>query len=343
MEILREKILVIQTAFIGDAVLTLPLIEQISLKYNNPIIHVLAIPNTKEIFENSNYINKVIVYDKRKKDKGIWGIIKLSKILRNENYTLIISPHRSFRTSILVMLSNVKNSIGFDNASINYVYKKIVKYNINEHEVLRNLRLIDFNTNEKNWRILPKLNFSKEVKEKVNNFLLKNKVSKFICIAPGSVWQTKMYPIEYYIEIAKHFSKKGLKVILLGSKSEYELCDKFITDDSENIINSAGIFSISEVIELISKSSLLICNDSAPTHFGMVSDAKVLTVYCSTIAEFGFYPYNSKSKYLSYDNLTCKPCGIHGRKECPLKTFDCGYKLLPNVIIKQAEELIDVI
>ncbi len=343
MEILNNKILVIQTAFIGDAVLTLPLIEQICIKYNNPIIHVLAIPNTQEIFNNSPYVNKVIVYDKRNKDKGIWGIIKLSKLLKKENYTLIISPHRSFRTSILVMLTNVKNSIGFDNASFNYVYKKIVKYNKNEHEVLRNLRLIDFNPNEENWRIIPKQSVSKEVKEKVNNFLLEHQIKNFICIAPGSVWQTKMYPLEYYIEIAKHFAKKGYKVIILGSKSEQELCSKFISKENENIINSAGVFSIPEVIELIGKSSLLICNDSAPTHFGMINDVKVLTVYCSTVAEFGFYPYNSKSKYLSYDNLTCKPCGIHGHKECPIKTFDCGYKLLPSIIIKQAEELIDAI
>ena len=74
----------------------------------------------------------------------------------------------------------------------------------------------------------------------------------------------------------------------------------------------------------------------------MVNDIKVLTLYCSTVAEFGFYPYNSKSKYLSFDNLKCKPCGIHGFKECPINTFDCGNKLKPEIVIEEAEKLLNV-
>ena len=50
----------------------------------------------------------------------------------------------------------------------------------------------------------------------------------------------------------------------------------------------------------------------------------VLTIYCSTVPEFGFYPYNKKSSYISFNDLNCKPCGIHGYEKCPIKSFDCG-------------------
>ena len=85
----------------------------------------------------------------------------------------------------------------------------------------------------------------------------------------------------------------------------------------------------------------LICNDSAPTHMGMCADISVLTLYCSTVPEFGFYPYNEKSTYLSLPDLECKPCGIHGHNECPIASFECGVKLSPDLVIKTLQELIN--
>ena len=72
----------------------------------------------------------------------------------------------------------------------------------------------------------------------------------------------------------------------------------------------------------------------------MCADIPVLTIYCSTVPGFGFYPYNDKSKFISFDGLQCKPCGIHGYHICPIKTFDCGKKLLPENVFKLVEKMI---
>lgn len=342
LEILMTKILVIQTAFIGDAVLTLPMIKELKQKEDNCLIDVLTIPTTNEIFENSPYVNKVLIYDKRQKDKGLKALLKLGKELKNNNYDILYSPHRSFRTSILVLLSGVRETYGFDNSSLKHVYKNLIKYNIKDHEVLRNLKLIGFKESTASWKILPELIVKKNTKEKINDYLNSNGIDSFICIAPGTVWETKKYPTEYYKTIAAELIKKGYKIIISGSKNEEDICNAILGISNENIFSVAGKLSISETIELIGRAKLLICNDSAPTHFGMVNDIKVLTLYCSTVAEFGFYPYNSKSKYLSFDNLKCKPCGIHGFKECPINTFDCGIKLKPKIVIEEAEKLLNV-
>jgi heptosyltransferase-2 len=101
------------------------------------------------------------------------------------------------------------------------------------------------------------------------------------------------------------------------------------------------MFSLIEVVELLKKAKILISNDSAPTHLGMCADIPVLTIYCSTLPEFGFYPYNKKSQYLSYNNLACKPCGIHGYDECPLKNFACGNNLKSSFVISKIEEMVN--
>ena len=331
-----DRVLVIQTAFIGDAILTLPMLQK--LKQLNPQIEidVLAIPSTKEIFEASGYVNTVIIIDKKDEHKSLRALNKFIRKLKENNYSKVYSPHRSFRSAYITLRLGVNDSYGFDNSSLKYVYKNLVKYVRTHHEVQRNLELIGENTSDDNWKIKPKINLTEAVKSKVDNIIsIKNITEDFIAIAPGSVWATKRYPKESYRGLVESLINKNETVVLIGSKIDRTLC-KYITNDLEDKVkNLAGESSIVETICLLKKAKLLVTNDSAPTHLGMCADIPVLTIYCSTIADFGFYPYNDKSKYISYDDLDCKPCGIHGYNKCPIKTFPCGRELtLQNVLIE---------
>ncbi|MFZ2863279.1 MAG: glycosyltransferase family 9 protein [Ignavibacteriaceae bacterium] len=337
----KEKILFIQTAFPGDAILTLPALQMLKQANPDSLIDVLCIPGTKEIFESSESVDNLIVLDKKGIHKSIFKTYKFSGELSKNNYSKVYSAHRSFRTALIVLNLQVEESFGFDNSSLMHVYKNIVPYHFNKHEVQRNLDLIGFEYDNLSWKIKPIVNTTIEVKSKVKEFILSNELNKgFIAVAPASIWNTKMYPAESYIKIIDHLIDKENKVVLIGSKDEYEYLQTISEQCSKNVVNAAGKFSIVGSIELIKNAELLICNDSAPTHMGMAAGVKTLTIYCSTIPGFGFYPYSENSDYLSYDDLKCKPCGIHGYKECPINTFDCGNKLKPDLIIKKIEEML---
>lgn len=328
MEVLKDstRILIIQTAFIGDAILVLPMIQQ--LRKNNPdaIIDVITTPAASEIFQNSDSVNNVIIYDKRGKDKSFSGMLRLVKKIRSGSYTELYSPHRSFRTSLLVLFSNVKNTYGFSNSAFPYVYKHVIDYEHSSHEVKRNLSLAGMETKDDTWKILPELVSCERYKKKIDNFL--KTPGRYIAIAPGSVWETKKYPKEYYKEIIDYLILQDFTILLIGGLSDKEYCQKLCDNYAQTkIINTAGQFSIPESIELIKRCELLISNDSAPTHFGMCAHKPVLTIYCSTIPGFGFYPYSEKSQFISYNDLDCKPCGIHGHKRCPIGSFDCAKKI----------------
>jgi heptosyltransferase-2 len=343
METLMQNggnILVIQTAFLGDAILTLPMIQVLKKKNSESKLDVLAIPSTKEIFSASPYVDDVIVVDKRVKHKSIRALNNFIKELRKKSYSKIYSPHRSFRSAYITIRMGVKETFGFDNSSLKYAYKNIVKYKQTDHEIQRNLELIGENTEGNKWKILPEIIIDEAEKNKVADILLSDKIdTEFIAVAPGSVWETKRYPNEYFIEVIKSLVVKNEIVVLIGGDNDKFLCDEISFNLSNKVKNLAGKLSFTETIHLLRGAKLLITNDSAPTHMGMCADIPVLTIYCSTAPEFGFYPYNSKSNYLSYDKLECKPCGIHGYRECPVKTFDCGYKLLPNLILEEVEKI----
>ena len=150
-----NKILVIQTAFIGDAILTLPMIQKLKEIFNNVELHVLCIPSTKEIFSASPYVDKVIVYDKRRKDKNFISQMKLISRIRSEKYSRIYSPHRSFRTSLIVRFSGIKLTFGFDSSSFKNAYHYLIKYDPAKHEIQRNLDLIGYSYDSESWKIKP--------------------------------------------------------------------------------------------------------------------------------------------------------------------------------------------
>lgn len=332
-----KKILVIQTAFPGDAILTLPLIQELKKKNPNYLIDVFCIPSTAEIFAASPHVNSIISFDKKGKQKSIFLFIKFLKELKLNKYEIVYSPHRSLRSALIALNLSAKETYGFENSSLKFAFKQTVKYDPSVHEVKRNLEFVGDDYSIDKWRIIPEIKVTTESKKKVQKFLSENKIDKFIVVAPGSVWETKRYSVEYYKLIIEHFEAVKYQIVLVGGTEDKILCEAL---KKENVFLAAGEFSFIETIELLKSASLLICNDSAPTHLGMCADIPVLTIYCSTVPQFGFYPYNTKSDYISYDNLSCKPCGIHGYNSCPTGTFDCAKLLVPDLVIEKAEKLL---
>jgi len=336
-----NRILFIQTAFPGDAILTLPALKKLKEYFPDCSLDVLCIPATKEIFEASPFIDRTIVIDKKGIHKSLIRTYRFIKQLKLNNYTRVYSSHRSLRTSLIVLLLEVRETFGFDNSTLMHVYKNLIQYKSEKHEVQRNFDLVGFEYDEESWRIVPEMVSDEQSVEKINLFIKQNDLENgFIAIAPGSVWNTKQYPPEYFEVIIKHFVDSQINVVLIGGENDKIISDNIASRFSSNVFNTAGDFSIVESIELLKNAKLLLSNDSAPTHMGMCADIKVLTIYCSTIPEFGFYPYNKKSSSVSFKDLKCKPCGIHGHIVCPIKTFDCAMKLLPDQIIMKVEEML---
>ena len=336
----EKKILVIQTAFPGDAILTLPFIQELKKVKPDYLINVLCIPSTAEIFAASPHVNNVISLDKKGKQKSILAFVKFLKELSSNKYEIVYSPHRSVRSALIAMNLSAKDSYGFDNSSLPFAFKKTVKYDYTVHEVKRNLEFVGEDFSGDKWRVIPEIVIPKEAELKVKKYLSDNRITKFITIAPGSVWETKKYPADYFKKIASHFIESNYQIVLVGGITDKDLCETIKKAYENNVFAAAGDFSFIDTIELLKRTSLLICNDSAPTHLGICADIPVLAIYCSTSPQLGFYPYNSKSEYISYDNLYCKPCGIHGFNHCPTGTFDCAKLLLPEFVIQKAEKLL---
>ena len=324
-----KKILIVQTAFLGDVILTLPLVQSIKKYSPDSFVSFLCIPSTFGLLENNPNIDEVIIYDKRNEDKGIKKYYELLKKIKEKKFDVIFSPHRSLRSTFISYFSKVPLTISYNKSSFQFLYKKIVEYDKNIHEIQRNLSLLSpFGIFEKEI-IKPVLYASDNDKNVVSNFLEGNKIDgKFITVAPGSMWYTKTYPEEKFTKLFDILREFEIKIVLVGGEDDSGLCSKIIfSSKNSNAFNSAGKLTPLQSAELIKRSSVLVTNDSAPMHLSNAVGTKVIAIFGATVPEFGFYPYGIHDIIFQTDGLKCRPCSIHGGNKCPIKTFVCMNKI----------------
>ncbi len=330
------KILIIQTAFIGDVILTTPLISSVKKIYPDSAIDFLTIPKSVNILENNPDLNQIIIFDKNDKDSGLSGLMRLGTYLKSQSYDICFTPHRSLRSAFLSYTTGAQKRIGFDRSAFKWAYTNIVIYRYDIHEIERNLSLLgqeEYGLNISKPLIYP----SDEDINIVNQILKDNFISKksrIFAFAPGSIWPTKRWPENYFADLCRMLVSDGYVPLLIGGPDDIGICEE-IQRACPQSRSLAGILSLRQSTYLLKKCTGLITNDSAPLHLGLAADIPVYAIFGATVPEFGFAPFGEKDKVIEYKDLACRPCGKHGSAKCPVKSFDCMLKLTPEKVYSE--------
>ena len=328
------RILIIHTAFIGDIVLSTPLIKKIKDTYPDSDITYVTTPSGEAILKNNPHLNNIIVYDKRGEHKGISGVWQLGKRLRYENFNMVITPHRYLRSSILSWLSRSPIRKGYDIASGSCLFTEKIKYDRTKHEVEK---LLSFVAPENKKRYEIELYPGEKEKMKGDNLWKENLLEdkKVVVLAPGSKWFTKQWPVEYFNKLAENLKKlSNVRLIVVGGKDEINL-----PIEKENIIDMRGKTSLLELADILSRADVVVTNDSSPIHIASAfKKPRIFALFGPTIEKFGFFPWSLNSKVFQVDGLKCRPCGIHGGKSCPEKHFKCMRDILPEEVFNEIKK-----
>lgn len=337
------KILVIHTAFIGDIVLSTPLIQRLKDMYPESEIDYLTLPTNKSVISNNPNLNEIILYDKKGQDKGIKGFLRVLKILKQKKYDYAVIPHRFIKSILLAKLAKIPNIVGFDVATGSFLLNKKVHYDMKKHEVERLLDLVEYKGEKIPIRIYPaKENFTKINKILEHHGYFGNEGQKLILVAPGSQRAEKMWPIEKYREIIERLKKnKNYFIGITGSKAEKKLSLNFPND--KNVIDFRGEINLVEFGALISKANIVVGNDSSPIHIASGFEKPfVIGIFGPGKRDLGFFPYTEKSNVIEdnefYENNIVKiPKKRHEYKKdyykgIPLISVDRVFKEIMNRI-----------
>lgn len=318
----KEKILVIQTAFIGDVVLATGIVDKLHRHFPSADIDMMVRKGNEGLLKDHPFLHEVLVWDK--KTGKIKNLFKMLRKIRATGYDKIFNVQRFLATGILTAFSGAKYTVGYDKNPLSRLFSKRVKHVISDvhapvHEIERCNDLISDLTGKVPEK--PHLYPSVHDEEAV----LPYKKKKYITISPASVWFTKQYPAEKWISFINKVPN-DLSIYLLGGPPDKELAASICTAVQHPlVVNLSGQLSFLQSAALMRDAFMNYVNDSAPMHFASSVNAPVTAVYCSTLPSFGFGPL-SDTKFIVEvpEKLPCRPCGLHGRKACPLGHFKCA-------------------
>jgi heptosyltransferase-2 len=320
---------VIQTAFIGDVVLATSLIENLHQQFPKVKIDILVRKGNESLFQSHPFLNQVLVWDKKNNKYQNW--VGLLFKIRSSQYDLVLNAQRFAATGAWTAFSKAKIKIGFDKNPFSFLFTHSVVHQFSEkgqHEIDRNHQLLSslFLTKV----AMPKLYPTASDELAVSSY----QQTPYLCIAPASVWFTKQFSIEKWVDLINELPFKG-PIYLIGGPGDKLLCDQILQKiNRKSVVNLAGRLSFLASAALQKKAVLNYVNDSAPMHFASAVNAPVVAVYCSTLPNFGFGPLSDKSFIVQTNEaLACRPCGIHGKKQCPLKHFDCAKTIKMDQLI----------
>lgn len=316
-----NRILVIQTAFLGDVILASPVWENLHTAYPQAQIDVVVKKGNESLLHGHPFLHQVFIFDKSQKVRNLWV---LGKTLRTKQYDLVINLQRFASSGILTILAKGKESRGFEKNPVAVFFSKRFKHEMkpNWHEVDRNLSLIADFVSATNRR--PQLYPSTEDVNVIQHF----QDDPYFCLAPTSVWFTKQAPKKIWLELIRKLQKPNRRIYLLGAPNDIPYLDQLQKEVADlNVINLAGKLSLLQSAALMAGAQHNYVNDSGPLHLASATNAPVTAFFCSTVSEFGFGPLSENATIIEVKDLECRPCGLHGHSACPKQHFKCGNEL----------------
>ena len=324
--------LVIQTSFLGDVILTTPLIRELAKR--GPV-DVLATPQGAAVLANNPDIRTVIRYDKRGtygSALNLWQTVR--EIRSRRPYDTAYLAQGSFRSGLLAIMTGAKQRIGFASSTGRALYTEQIPYRPDHHhaERLWSLAMSECADPPTRDQIRPRLYPSDDERLTVDRLLRRagSLEEPFVALAPGSAWGTKRWP--YYVELAKRTSDHA-RIAIIGSKSDEPIAEEIAAAlPAGCVINAVGELSLLASAELIGRAQAIVTNDSAPQHLASAMGTPTLTIFGPTVPEFGFGPLAERHAVAGLDGLSCRPCHRHGPQQCPLGHWRCMRELGPEYI-----------
>lgn len=351
--------LVVQTSFIGDMVLTTPLIAELARR--GPV-DVLTTPITAPLLENNPHVRRVILYDKRGADRGpvgLWRAARSTRELFDEGrkrpvtYDVAYLAQGSVRSAITARLVGAREYVGFSTSAGRPLYTKIIAYREDRHHAERLWSLCSWNARDVPVPspLRPSLYPGERERAAVDAVLELASPARgtdggnqpsptarqpLVVLAPGSTWATKRWP--FFADLARLLARRFL-VALIGGENESETASTIQHRSNVDLLDATGVLSLLGSAELIRRAAVLVTNDSAPLHLASAMNTPTVAIFGPTVPAFGFGPLAERSAAAGMDSLACRPCHRHGPRRCPLGHWRCMRDLSADHVAQLVESV----
>lgn len=322
-----KKILIINIFGIGDVLFTTPLISNLKASYPDVYIGYVCNRRTAALLERNPKVDKVFVCDRdefnaavgQSKTVACKKMINFLKSIRKEHFDASIDVSLSDFTGFITWIAGIKHRIGFKykNRGFFLNWKFILKGYEDKHVVEYYLGLLEKLGVPATKRDL-ELSIDQADVDWANKFFMDNmgqwNGSPVIGFVPGggASWGKdavyKRWSPEKYAKLAdKLIEKFSVPIILMGDKSELDLCKEVSAAMVHQPVMACGETSISQFAALARKCSLMIVNDGGPLHIAVAAGVQTISIF-GPVNEQVYGPYPQGNHIVIKKNLVCQPC-----------------------------------
>lgn len=340
--------IVLQTAFLGDMILTTPLLVRLA---ERGAVDVVATPASAGLLANHPAVREVIVYDKRGADAGIGGLRRIADRVRATGARTAYLAQGSLRTAALARLAGIPERVGFISSPGRVLYTRRVPFQRDLHHAARLSMLASTPGETLPASYRPTLYPGAAEHATVDALLARNGVdagTPLIALAPGSVWATKRWP--GYDALAAQLvgriapgSVPAARIVVLGAANDAPLAalvhDAVARAGGAPVVDATGQLSLLASAALLARAQVLVSNDSAPLHLASAMNTPTVALFGPTVPAFGFGPLADRRAILGHEGLTCRPCDAHGPQTCPLGHWKCMRELEVSTVATEVTRL----
>jgi heptosyltransferase-2 len=323
--------LVVQTSFLGDVVLTTPLLAELASR--GPV-DVVVTPQAAPLLANHPAVRDVIVFDKRGADDGLGGLWRFARALRTRadgtprGTTTAYLAQGSWRSAALALFAGISERVGFDTSAGKLLYTRRAKYRSDLHHAERLWRLAATEAATAAPEVIRPRLYPGDAERAAVDALLKDVPrdgAPLFALAPGSIWGTKRWP--HFPALASRLAPLYRLVVIGGADDAALAAEIAQSAGPERVVNATGKLSLLASAELLSRCAGLVTNDSAPQHLASAAGTPTLSIFGPTVPAFGFGPLAPRHATVGNERLTCRPCDAHGPQTCPLGHWKCMREL----------------
>lgn len=319
-----NNVLIIRLSSLGDILLTTPLIRSLKKKYPSVSIDFILREEYKDVLKHNPYINNLMLFSRN--DNA-----DIHETVKKRDYDLVIDLQNNLRSRKLTR-------------HINAPVSKLDKRRVDK------FLLVNFGINrlkdappvpERYIAAVPELEPDGQGLDLIlpDNINTVSIPGRNIGMCPGSRHFTKMWPEDNFIELGRLLTEKGYKILLLGGRSDREICGRIAQkiDGAVDLSNNNDLFSTAAEMK---NCSIIICNDSGMMHAACAAEVPVAVFFGSTVREFGFAPYKNNNLILENNSLSCRPCSHIGRAKCPKGHFKCMKEITPALAFDKISKIL---
>jgi lipopolysaccharide heptosyltransferase II len=317
-----SRLLVVQTAYLGDLVLTTPLVRELARARPTAEITLVTTRLGPDVFLGLTGVRETIVFDKRR--VGVPGLLRLAARLSRARFDAALLPHRSHRSALLVRLARIPRRIGFDLAPGAWAYTTRVPYDTTAHATRRYLALATPLGGESAADPRPILGGVAAASGAAERLLEAIGLARapFVALAPGSVWATKRWTASGFAQVACALRSSGLEPVLVGALDDLPAC-RAVEAAVPGLRSLAGRTTVGELAAVLARALALVANDSGAAHVASAVRTPVVSIFGPTVPSAGLAPVGDEHVIVERADLACRPCGPHGGRRCPLGHFRC--------------------